>query len=1254
MTWTLDGINISNLAYNVKSRAGGWTTPGKVGSNIRVPNRHGAFWTPSKVFDEGQLTLSMWAVGCNEDGTLPVNEDAKKKVLDNLDQLTSLFGTTNRLLTLRKHTGSDVALINELSNPTLIGTGSTGYEIAHNYIKNPDRKFTTTQVVSRNLSTNPFMKGRNSTSSIVCEDLYPDPGMLRNKGKSLSNSLRGYFYPIDQNTNFTNNNVTPYNGWTYSTGTGTGRLSRTTAKSWASNAQVIDFNRHVYNKQINRITGHFRMRLNANATVDTQQMRIIAMASSDNVTWTQGTPVLFTLNKDEYTDILMRPSDMPVLADSDITDWYIKYRLLTYGASSWNAGNGIDISKIAYQEAPFDGNPWANSLTTSHFINASNMAHVVWYPGDAGKTWSVFRKPITPEWEVVNSGSTSTTAPYARAFANNDGSQSFTVFGGTTQTFRRSISNPSVNGNVSIWGRCTFWQSSPVTVRVVRRTGSEGSYVYTTLGTISVTGTTFCSPSFAVSTTDNLFMEVVVPKSDSGMEPSISFHEMHVSNGVLNTKIESGVSRTTGPGSTVSFEGEKNNSTVSGVVYPPATFTSGICHHTSEVYTKNNVNWSSAIGSGYIHPQVPLTTRTYSFPAATASNTCFVRFSMKYENPIFLRDGAFVATSGGTVTMTATVTSATNTTRDVVQTFTPKITSDIYTHSFNLNEGEKAVSVSLSYANSGKPISTIVVNQLHIITDNPLGSDYFTGNTAASSLPWNGVTSWVGSPWFSSSSLSVSGASDWTLPIFDGFDTDKTSIKFKGTTLRVQADLSAGSAYIGYRRGPTPIGFSVSVQTQGMASPVSLGSITTSVDFVQNTVTLPQDSTYVDFIFATSSQSKSANSVFAVQGQESVFPIPNSSWIGMVPGQTPGLTLPTHPESRYPSFSMTQSDREYSYQTGHVQGWSGKVLAGGYLPVPASGATNNIFSGAVKINGGYCSASVKIQPTSDAASKLRVAIQGATAAEYASGSWQTMNEVTVTTTAYQDVNIVDVPMTGKKWARIVVRSVNTPSPITRTGIIGIVTGACLVPSPMILGSNYPGYFVGAKNSSGQREYRGDVRQCFVEVVESISMESMAYGSIAEFNVNMVVPGSFWEDVYDTQQEVSAQGGSRSGYFVMSEFDGSTAPMADIVFEVTPVSGSLTSFNIMDRGSGNYIRYSGPAKSKVVVDARTASVVDGDGVDVMQYVPAVGSSTILSLSPYFRKDAEILSNHPNGCPILDWTANVPIRIKAIGRRKYLIG
>ena len=57
MTWTLDGINISNLAYNVKSRAGGWTTPGKVGSNIRVPNRHGAFWTPSKVFDEGQLTV---------------------------------------------------------------------------------------------------------------------------------------------------------------------------------------------------------------------------------------------------------------------------------------------------------------------------------------------------------------------------------------------------------------------------------------------------------------------------------------------------------------------------------------------------------------------------------------------------------------------------------------------------------------------------------------------------------------------------------------------------------------------------------------------------------------------------------------------------------------------------------------------------------------------------------------------------------------------------------------------------------------------------------------------------------------------------------------------------------------------------------------------------------------------------------------------------------------------------------------------
>ena len=199
MTWTLDGINLSNLAWNIKSRSSGWNVPGKSGSNVKVPNRHGAFWTPHKVFDQGDLTLSMWVMGCNQDGTIPADMDSRKQVLENLDQLTALFGTTNRLLTLRKQTGSDIPLINELSNPTLLGTGSSGTVLATNAIANPDILDTTTQVVSRNLSKNPFLKGRSTTAYLTHEDLYPDAGLLRNKNKDKSNQLRGYFYPINQN-----------------------------------------------------------------------------------------------------------------------------------------------------------------------------------------------------------------------------------------------------------------------------------------------------------------------------------------------------------------------------------------------------------------------------------------------------------------------------------------------------------------------------------------------------------------------------------------------------------------------------------------------------------------------------------------------------------------------------------------------------------------------------------------------------------------------------------------------------------------------------------------------------------------------------------------------------------------------------------------------------------------------------------------------------------------------------------------------
>lgn len=89
------------MAWNVSTRAARWKIPGRRGQNMVVPGQHGQVQSRNKPFDQNVLPLTMWAVGCNPDGSMPTDRDSRKKVLQHLDSLSMLF-TSNERITLKQ------------------------------------------------------------------------------------------------------------------------------------------------------------------------------------------------------------------------------------------------------------------------------------------------------------------------------------------------------------------------------------------------------------------------------------------------------------------------------------------------------------------------------------------------------------------------------------------------------------------------------------------------------------------------------------------------------------------------------------------------------------------------------------------------------------------------------------------------------------------------------------------------------------------------------------------------------------------------------------------------------------------------------------------------------------------------------------------------------------------------------------------------------------------------------------------------
>jgi hypothetical protein len=189
MGWTVDDIDLDTLAFNISNRAASWKTPPKRGSNLVIPGRHGARWLPNKPFEQGNVTLNMWAVGAEEDGSMPVIGSSARKVRENIDKLTAIFGQSSKLLDVVRVSSTAFGVENTVNDPSFETSDPvaawTSYQ---NQIINPAMRASTASVDEvNNLMPNPApVTLQTPNTATNYENLDKDPQNKRDRAAARS------------------------------------------------------------------------------------------------------------------------------------------------------------------------------------------------------------------------------------------------------------------------------------------------------------------------------------------------------------------------------------------------------------------------------------------------------------------------------------------------------------------------------------------------------------------------------------------------------------------------------------------------------------------------------------------------------------------------------------------------------------------------------------------------------------------------------------------------------------------------------------------------------------------------------------------------------------------------------------------------------------------------------------------------------------------------------------------------------------
>jgi hypothetical protein len=100
-TWVVDGVNLTDLAYDIVTFDGLDDTPPVDGGNIPFAQSHGEIWVP-KYYRAAQKQIVMYVSSKNNStGVQPSDIDSQRANVDmNLDRLVSLFMRRRKLLTV--------------------------------------------------------------------------------------------------------------------------------------------------------------------------------------------------------------------------------------------------------------------------------------------------------------------------------------------------------------------------------------------------------------------------------------------------------------------------------------------------------------------------------------------------------------------------------------------------------------------------------------------------------------------------------------------------------------------------------------------------------------------------------------------------------------------------------------------------------------------------------------------------------------------------------------------------------------------------------------------------------------------------------------------------------------------------------------------------------------------------------------------------------------------------------------------------
>lgn len=104
--WLADEVDLSAYAWNISAQT--LSVPALRGSNLEMPMRDGFIHVPNRASSPGEVSLSMWVLGANPDGSTPGVRSSRRALFEkNLHFLLGVLTNRSRTIRLRRYLASN-------------------------------------------------------------------------------------------------------------------------------------------------------------------------------------------------------------------------------------------------------------------------------------------------------------------------------------------------------------------------------------------------------------------------------------------------------------------------------------------------------------------------------------------------------------------------------------------------------------------------------------------------------------------------------------------------------------------------------------------------------------------------------------------------------------------------------------------------------------------------------------------------------------------------------------------------------------------------------------------------------------------------------------------------------------------------------------------------------------------------------------------------------------------------------------------